>query len=403
MWIKERARCFLGKFLLYLLLFGSGYLGAQTNPQVPNRLWMPPGDSALEPFFRTLDELVFEGNRSVNVVHMGGSHVQAGMLTDALRNHLQSWAPGLAGERGFLFPFALAGSNNPSSYGVRFGGSWKGQRSAVPQHQGPWGVSGIRAVTREQGAWFTLFGKSQPYSFKVARVFYRTADSSFVPRFNPEPDTVIFRGDLGAVEAHYSQQQDTLRVRLVASETKQRFFSLEGIQLITDTLGLKYHAIGVNGAATHSYLKSDRATWQWPALAPDLVIFGIGINDAHGPYGQFDTAAFRMRYEVIMGQIKAVNPRCSFVFLTNNDCLYNGSVNRNTPLAVATMYRLARRNQAAVWDFHALMGGQGSIYRWMRDGLANRDGVHLTREGYALQARWLGDALESAYHEHLAR
>jgi lysophospholipase L1-like esterase len=49
------------------------------------------------------------------------------------------------------------------------------------------------------------------------------------------------------------------------------------------------------------------------------------------------------------------------------------------------------------------MGGQGSIYRWMRDGLANRDGVHLTREGYALQARWLGDALESAYHEHLAR
>jgi lysophospholipase L1-like esterase len=67
------------------------------------------------------------------------------------------------------------------------------------------------------------------------------------------------------------------------------------------------------------------------------------------------------------------------------------------------MYRLARRNQAAVWDFHAVMGGQGSIYRWMRDGLANRDGVHLTREGYALQARWLGDALESAYHEHLAR
>jgi lysophospholipase L1-like esterase len=376
---------------------------AQTTPQVPNRLWMPAGDTALEPFFRSLDALVFEGNRSVNVVHVGGSHVQAGMLTDALRNHLQSWAPGLAGERGFLFPFALAGSNNPSSYGVQSGGTWKGQRCAVPQHQGPWGVSGIRAVTREPGAWFAVFGKTQPYSFKIARVFYRTADSSFVPQFTPQPDSVVYRPDLGAVEAHYRKLQDTVRVKTVATSSQQRFFSLEGIQLITDTIGLKYHAIGVNGAATHSYLKADRATWQWPALAPDLVIFGIGINDAHGPYGQFDTVAYRIRYEALMAQIKAVNPRCSFVFLTNNDCLYNGALNRNTPLAVATMYRLARRNQAAVWDFHALMGGQGSIYRWMRDGLANRDGVHLTREGYALQARWLGDALESAYHEHLAR
>jgi len=47
MWIKERGRRFLGKFLLYLLLFGSGYLEAQVNPQVPNRLWMPSGDSTL--------------------------------------------------------------------------------------------------------------------------------------------------------------------------------------------------------------------------------------------------------------------------------------------------------------------------------------------------------------------
>ena len=378
-------------------------MASQVTPKAVNRLWMPAGDSALNPFFRSLDQLVFEGNRSVNVVHMGGSHVQAGILSDALRAHLQAWAPGLEGERGFLFPFALAGSNNPASYGVRYGGIWKGQRCAVPQHKGPWGVSGIRAVTQDPAAWFALFGKSQPFAYRVARVFYRTADTSYAPEFWPQPDSVVVRTDLGAVEAHYSTDQDTVRVRLRKTAPEQRFFSLEGVQLIRDSVGLKYHAIGVNGAATHSYLKSDRAAQQWPALAPDLVIFGIGINDAHVPYGNFDTVAYRIRYEAIMAQIRAVNPSCSFVFLTNNDCLYNGSANRHTPLVVETMYRLARRNHAAVWDFHALMGGQTSIYSWIRLGLANRDGIHLTKEGYILQARWLDEALEAAYHDYLAK
>lgn len=383
-------------------------LRAQTVPEpvkiaAPNVLWMPPGDTALDSFFESLDALVFEGNRSVNVVHMGGSHVQAGILSDALRGHLQSWAPGLEGERGFLFPYTLAGSNNPSSYGVNYSGVWKGQRSSVPQHKGPWGVSGIRAVTSDPNAAFSLFGKAQPYTYTVARVFYRTSDTSLVPEFRPQPDTVIFRADLGAVEAHYATPRDTLRVMVRKTQPQQRSFSLEGIQIIQDSIGLKYHAIGVNGAATHSYLKADRSVQQWPALAPDLVLFGIGINDAHVPFGNFDTVAYRIRYEAIMAQIRTVNPKCSFVFLTNNDCLYNGSLNRHTPWAVETMYRLARRNGAAVWDFNAIMGGKGSIYTWIRLGLANRDGIHLTREGYTLQARWLDEALEASYHSYLVR
>ena len=44
-----------------------------------------------------MDALVFEGRQEINLVHVGGSHVQAGLLTDAIRYRMQSLAPGLAG------------------------------------------------------------------------------------------------------------------------------------------------------------------------------------------------------------------------------------------------------------------------------------------------------------------
>lgn len=103
-------------------------------PAGENVLLFPDGDSAFLPFFRKMDALVFEGKEEINLVHVGGSHVQAGLLTDAIRYHLQSLAPGLAGERGFFFPFTLARTNNPPSYKVWTNqlDSWNGQRCSVP-------------------------------------------------------------------------------------------------------------------------------------------------------------------------------------------------------------------------------------------------------------------------------
>lgn len=44
------------------------------------------GDSAgWNRLFARLDQLVFEGDTNLTVLHMGGSHVQAGILSNALR------------------------------------------------------------------------------------------------------------------------------------------------------------------------------------------------------------------------------------------------------------------------------------------------------------------------------
>ena len=82
-------------------------------PARPNQLDFPSGAKQFDPVWQKMDTLIFKGKGHVNMVHVGGSHVQAGLLTDAIRYRLQSMAPGLSGERGFFFPYKVAQTNNP--------------------------------------------------------------------------------------------------------------------------------------------------------------------------------------------------------------------------------------------------------------------------------------------------
>ena len=368
-------------------------------PAKENRISFPRGDSAFNPFFTKLDRLIFEGAEEVNIVHMGGSHVQAGMLTDAIRFHLQAMAPGLTGDRGFFFPFSLARTNNPSTYRVWTNDieSWNGERCSVPSHEGPWGVSGIRAWTRNKDAKVRIHSTAEPFHFRHVRIFAAPSDSSFGVAFGNAPDTVWYNPDLQACEALYSSPQDTLSFSLYQSAPTQSYFSLEGIQVLDQPVGLRYHALGANGAATHSFLKCERFRDQLQAFPPDVVIFGLGINDAYKPTGQFDSTAYEQNYDTLMSWVRDVNPSAAFIFLTNNDSYYRGSHNPHGEVVKRCMERLATHNGAAIHDFYSLMGGARSISYWIRQGWAARDGIHMTNAGYAIQADWLAEALVNWY------
>ena len=91
-----------------------------------------PGDSlAMERFFQKMDSVVFFGEGNVSIMHIGGSHVQAGVFTQQFRDNLLSINPDLIGGQNFVFPFTAGGTNNPSHYIVRSTGSWTYSRNAV--------------------------------------------------------------------------------------------------------------------------------------------------------------------------------------------------------------------------------------------------------------------------------
>lgn len=69
-----------------------------------NTIVLPADTTALEPFFLKLDTLLSDGRRSLNIVHVGGSHVQAGVLTSRLRENISTMGTDIAGSPG-LVPF----------------------------------------------------------------------------------------------------------------------------------------------------------------------------------------------------------------------------------------------------------------------------------------------------------
>ena len=131
-------------------------------------------------------------------------------------------------------------------------------------------------------------------------------------------------------------------------------------------------------------------------VEPDLVIWGLGINDSSCPGKDFDPERFKRNYRRLLDKVLAERPGCAFIFITNNDSwryARRRMVHNDNGRAVQkAMYELAAEYDGAVWDLFSLMGGNGSAETWRAEGLMKPDRLHFTRAGYEL----LGDLLYAA-------
>ena len=147
-----------------------------------------------------------------------------------------------------------------------------------------------------------------------------------------------------------------------------------------------------------SWLRCEDLERDLRIVAPDLVIFAIGINDAHMPADKFDPEVFKNNYRKLMALIRRVSPDCAFLFITNNDSYHKGRPNRNA-LRVREVFRqLATESNGCVWDMFAVMGGLGGSTKWRNAGLMAKDRVHFSPEGYRLNGDMLFDALMQPLH-----
>ncbi len=361
-------------------------------------------------FYNKLDELIFNGQGRVNILHMGGSHVQAGVLSNRLRENLFSLSEGIKGPRGFLFPFRLAHTNGPGNFKVEYAGDWEGCKNSHNKHHCNWGASGYTATTLDSNATFKLWSfdtDSVIYPFTKVKVFYDMIPESFSLALDSSflvYETLVDSTD-NSVEFFLGQAYDTLQIQIVKTDSLQTSFTLQGLRLDDfSESGLVYNAIGVNGASVPSYLRCALMENQLRSINPDLVIFGIGINDAYQPTSSFNVSQFEMNYDSLIQQILHVNPYANFLFLTNNDSYYKRrNANRNALGVREGMINLAKKYDGAVWDLFEIMGGLNSIRTWEQAGLAKSDKIHFTSAGYTLQADLLFYSLREAYGDYLAR
>ncbi len=380
-----------------------------------NRLLYPGDSLAMERFFCKMDSVLFLGEGNLNIMHIGGSHVQAGMFTQQFRNDLLSIAPDLMGGQFFVFPFSAGGTNNPSHYCVSYTGSWDYSRNAVRKDTDKrMGLAGAAITTTDADATVTIVSRERRASllnpeFQFNKVtllgFSETENVTPVIQYKGQTINGVHNDTLATYTFTLPDYTDTLSI---VFDSMSGEFTLTGVLLENGMPGISVHGIGVNGASLPSYLRCVDFERDLRLVRPDLVIFGIGINDAAEK--DFDVQQFKKNYDALIRIIKRVNPDCALLFVTNNDSYkrvkikrrkYRYEVNPNGYIAEQAFIELGKKHNAAVWDQFDVMGGLYSMKDWEGAGLAQTDRIHFTASGYKLVGDLLYNALIDRYIEHI--
>ena len=150
-----------------------------------NRIQFPGGNKSFEPFFQKMDSLVFENKGKVNILHIGGSHIQADVVSGRIREHLIKEYPGASAGRGFVFPYSAARTNTPSSYGSKYKGIWDMSKNVLREVKKPLGLLGIAVSTNDPRAEFTLlldkYNSTPIYEETKFRLFGYSDSNNVVP------------------------------------------------------------------------------------------------------------------------------------------------------------------------------------------------------------------------------
>ena len=384
---------------------------ATDNPFIKleeNRLSYAGDSTALFPFYEKLYSLIMTKKGKINVLHIGGSHVQAGVFTGKMRSNLQSMSDSIHGQYGFFFPYKMAHTNSPAEIKINFTGTWKSCRAVRNSDTCQWGLSAMQTSTADSIATCVVKvnrSDSAQYLFSSAIIYHNTNLQDYsIESLNPELTSVVTDSAQGITHIYLSKAIDSLELRFVKTTTNEPAkFELQGIQLLNEIAGLTYTAVGVNGASVPTYLRCEKLEQNLATAVPDLVVFGIGINDAYMPSDEFKVEEYKQNYLALMTRIRSVNKDVQFIFITNNDSYYKRKYpNKNALKVRDAMYELSKQENAAVWDLFTIMGGLNSIRKWEAQTLAKPDKVHFTNEGYQLKADLFFDAIRRDFEKFIS-
>ena len=373
-----------------------------------NKLEFAENSPTFKKLFHKLDNVYNNKAEDVHVFHIGGSHIQADIYSNRLRTYLQHMSQKAKGQRGFISPNKLAGTNNPSNYTFEFNNKWKGYRCSVLKDSVAWGMSGITAVFKGQESNIKIKSNhrgydSQYYDFNRIRIFYDNwTDDYEVVLEKPELITeVSINKQAHFIEFKLSKKLEELDFcvrRKINSENSE--FLLMGLELMNDNHGVQYTTIGVNGASFKSYNRTAFFDNQLMLYKPDLFIISVGTNDAY--YPTFNAEDYKTNFESLILKIQSVNPDCAILLTVPNDSYFKRQhANPRTKIVQNIIYDLAEKHKMAVWDFYKIMGSFNSSQKWYKHELMPKDRIHFTQVGYRIKADLLLNALVNSWEKEL--
>ena len=159
-----------------------------------NKLILKGDSNKLNTFFDKLDSLALWGNNEINIVHIGGSHIQAGVFPNRMRMNFSNILPGFGGERGAIFPYSAARTNNPKNFEIKYSGEWKRCQNSRPPVTETLGMMGYTISTNDLNSSITFNLNPQEFNtnwkYNKLRLFASLGDKQLIPILIIGNDTI---------------------------------------------------------------------------------------------------------------------------------------------------------------------------------------------------------------------
>ena len=355
-----------------------------------------------EHLYLKLNQLITTKKGKLNFYHIGGSHLQADIYTNDVRVYLQSRWDGVTGERGWVFPFDLAKTNNPGNYEFKSPNTWTPYRSVAQKPSKvdiDYGILGY-AITCSDSAMQIYFNhdrtKVRP-EFNHLRIFHNIGEFPFWMHFGEDDllvEKITQNKEKGYSDIYFTDPLDSLDVQIARLQKEGPDLEVYGFLMMNDEPGISYTSIGVNGAGLYSYLGNIRFEEQLKTYPPDFFAYSVGTNDGNVQYSDFRPDVYKRNLEKIMQMALRANPKCALLLTVPNDAYYYRRYpNKNIAREREVIIELAKEYKMAVWDLYGLMGGLGSSKTWKLKGLMRSDYIHFTFPGYHFKGELYIDAL----------
>ncbi len=349
--------------------------------------------------YRNMRTMVHAKDRKLNFYHIGGSHLQADIYTHVIREDLQTTWEGIPGERGFLFPFDLAKSNNPGNYEFSSSNDWKSYRSVAHDVcELDYGLLGaiVSCSDSKIDLHFRHDKTNVKPGFSKVRIFHNKGVFPYTLDFGAIQTCVLDERrneDIGYTDVFFVDCIDSFDLQITKTITTPFELKISGIQLTNQQPGISYTSIGLNGAALFTYLECGNFEEQLKQSAPDFFAFSVGTNDANMPFDSFDPLLYKSNLEKMIQIVLRANPNCAILLTVPNDSYYHKkNLNKNIARQRIVINELAIQYQCPVWDLYGIMGELGSSKTWQDAGLMKEDKVHFTPIGYHLKGDMYFDA-----------
>ena len=366
----------------------------RTNPA---RLYLPNDDETyLDAFFEKMQNA---GNKHLRIMHYGDSQIECDRITSFLRQEFQEEFGGCgvglipALQTVPTYTTSQAISGDPMQY-MAFGpADLRGSNNFYGPMAKRTEVYGSTINISSRG------GKDYSHSCTFNKVTVLTKDAANL--------SLVVRGDTVAMDSANVGEMYFYTARLgggasAATLSVRGHASILGIQL-DGAKGVNVDNLPMRGCSGPELMNINRASIS-PFLNREnvgLILLQYGGNSVPC-LSKAKLPDYKERVKKMIGMFRQMAPEARIIFIGPSDMATvdtTGVVSSYSvlPETVKTLREAANASGAAFWNMYDVMGGKGSMTKWVHSGLAGSDYVHFTPGGAKKMAHMLYETLQFYY------